>query len=108
MGDITNEKITYTDREVKTLNNYIQNGLTYISDNTKIHPRDEAGNIIFNDGAVDNPILIVLTLALIMISRASRIFSGRRIARSASAWMDLQAVRASINEFIVDERVNRY
>jgi hypothetical protein len=48
-----------TDRELKSFNNYLQNGLTYISDNTSIHPRDEAGNIIFNEGATDNPILIV-------------------------------------------------
>jgi hypothetical protein len=50
---------TKTDSDVKSFNNYLQNGLTYISDNTSIHPRDEAGNIIFNEGSVDNPVLII-------------------------------------------------
>ncbi len=63
MGDTNYRRITsnsLTPRsQIKALNNYVQNGLTYMSDNTRIHPRDEAGNIIFNDGVNDNPILIV-------------------------------------------------
>ena len=38
---------------------YINNGLTYVSDNTSIHPRDEAGNIILQENSETNPLLII-------------------------------------------------
>lgn len=38
---------------------YIQNGLTYVSNNANIHPRDEAGNIIFQENSETNPLLII-------------------------------------------------
>ncbi len=38
---------------------YIQNGLTYVSNNTSIHPRDEAGNIILQENSETNPILVI-------------------------------------------------
>lgn len=38
---------------------YIQNGLTYISNNNVIHPRDFAGNIILNENSNSNPLLII-------------------------------------------------
>jgi hypothetical protein len=38
---------------------YINRGLTYISNNTAIIPRDSAGNIILNELATDNPMLII-------------------------------------------------
>lgn len=38
---------------------YLTRGLTYISNNTSIIPRDSAGNIILNESATDNPLLII-------------------------------------------------
>jgi hypothetical protein len=38
---------------------YIQNGLTVTSNNTSIHPRDEAGNIILQENSEQNPLLII-------------------------------------------------
>jgi hypothetical protein len=38
---------------------YHQGGLTYVSNDKNIIPRDEAGNIIMNEGATDNPLLII-------------------------------------------------
>ena len=38
---------------------YIQNGLTYKSNNTSIHKRDTAGNIILEENADSNPLLII-------------------------------------------------
>lgn len=38
---------------------YIQNGLTYVSNNVNLHPRDEAGNIIFQENSETNPLLII-------------------------------------------------
>ena len=38
---------------------YIKNGLTYKSNNTSIHPRDEAGNIVFQENSETNPLLII-------------------------------------------------
>jgi hypothetical protein len=38
---------------------YIQNGLTYISNNNAIHPRDDAGNIILSENSDTNPLLII-------------------------------------------------
>ena len=38
---------------------YLKNGLTVTSDNTSIHPRDAAGNIILQEGSDTNPLLIV-------------------------------------------------
>ena len=38
---------------------YLQNGLTYVSNNNSIHPRDEAGNIILNEAVTNNPLLII-------------------------------------------------
>ena len=38
---------------------YRKDGLTYLSNNVNIMPRDEAGNIIMNEGASDNPLLII-------------------------------------------------
>jgi hypothetical protein len=37
----------------------LQNGLTYVSNNTSIHPRDEAGNIILQENSETNPLLII-------------------------------------------------
>jgi hypothetical protein len=38
---------------------YIQKGLTVVSADTSIHPRDEAGNIILQENSADNPLLII-------------------------------------------------
>jgi hypothetical protein len=38
---------------------YRMNGLTYVSNNESIVPRDLAGNIILNEGATNNPLLII-------------------------------------------------
>ena len=38
---------------------YRQEGLTYLSNNVNVIPRDEAGNIIMNEGADNNPLLII-------------------------------------------------
>lgn len=38
---------------------YINNGLTYVSNNTDIHPRDESGNIILQENSETNPLLII-------------------------------------------------
>lgn len=38
---------------------YIQNSLTYVSNNTAIHPRDDAGNIILKENSSTNPLLII-------------------------------------------------
>jgi hypothetical protein len=38
---------------------YLQNGLTAISNNTAIIPRDSAGNIIITENSDDNPLLII-------------------------------------------------
>jgi hypothetical protein len=38
---------------------YRKSGLTYISNDTSIIPRDEAGNIIMNEGSETNPLLII-------------------------------------------------
>jgi len=38
---------------------YLKNGLTITSDNTSIHPRDAAGNIILQESAESNPLLII-------------------------------------------------
>ena len=38
---------------------YIQNGLTYKSNNTSIHKRDAAGNIILEENGDSNPLLII-------------------------------------------------
>ena len=38
---------------------YDINGLTYRSNNTSIHPRDEAGNIILQENSETNPLLII-------------------------------------------------
>lgn len=38
---------------------YRQEGLTYLSNNINIMPRDEAGNIIMNEGVDNNPLLII-------------------------------------------------
>ena len=38
---------------------YINNGLTYISNNPVIHPRDAAGNIILQENSENNPLLII-------------------------------------------------
>jgi len=38
---------------------YLQNGLTAVSNNTAIIPRDSAGNIIITENSIDNPLLII-------------------------------------------------
>lgn len=38
---------------------YLENGLTYVSNNTAIHPRDSAGNIILHENSESNPLLII-------------------------------------------------
>jgi hypothetical protein len=38
---------------------YLKNGLTVTSDNTSIHPRDAAGNIILQENSDSNPLLII-------------------------------------------------
>lgn len=38
---------------------YIKNGLTVVSNNDSIHPRDEAGNIILQENSDSNPLLII-------------------------------------------------
>ena len=38
---------------------YIKRGLTYISNNTAIIPRDSGGNIVLNESATDNPMLYI-------------------------------------------------
>jgi hypothetical protein len=38
---------------------YIQKGLTVVSADTSIHPRDEAGNIILHENSEENPLLII-------------------------------------------------
>lgn len=38
---------------------YERRGLNYISNNTNIIPRDDAGNIVLQSGAIDNPLLII-------------------------------------------------
>ena len=38
---------------------YLKNGLTVTSDNVSIHPRDAAGNIILQENAETNPLLII-------------------------------------------------
>lgn len=38
---------------------YVKNGLTYRSNNNSIHPRDEAGNIVFQENSETNPLLII-------------------------------------------------
>jgi len=38
---------------------YYKNGLTYVSNNTSVIPRDEAGNIILNENSTTNPLLII-------------------------------------------------
>lgn len=38
---------------------YIQKGLTVVSADTSIHPRDEAGNIILHENSETNPLLII-------------------------------------------------
>jgi hypothetical protein len=38
---------------------YQQDGITYISNDTNIIPRDEAGNIQLSEGATNNPLLII-------------------------------------------------
>jgi hypothetical protein len=38
---------------------YIKNGLTALSNNNSVHPRDEAGNIILQENSDSNPLLII-------------------------------------------------
>jgi len=38
---------------------YIQKGLTLVSADTSIHPRDEAGNIVLHENSETNPLLII-------------------------------------------------
>jgi hypothetical protein len=38
---------------------YRKDGLTYISNDINVMPRDEAGNIIMNEGATNNPLLVI-------------------------------------------------
>ena len=38
---------------------YYKNGLTYISNNTSVIPRDEAGNITLQENSTTNPLLII-------------------------------------------------
>lgn len=38
---------------------YIQKGLTVVSADTSIHPRDDAGNIILHENSTTNPLLII-------------------------------------------------
>lgn len=38
---------------------YLQNGLTAVSNNTAIMPRDSAGNIIITENDINNPLLII-------------------------------------------------
>ena len=38
---------------------YQVNGLTYVSNNNSIHPRDEAGNIVLHENSDTNPLLII-------------------------------------------------
>lgn len=39
--------------------NYQTNGLTVISNNINIVPRDTAGNVMLREDATDNPLLII-------------------------------------------------
>ena len=38
---------------------YIREGLTYVSNDTNIIPRDSAGNILMQEGSTTNPLLII-------------------------------------------------
>lgn len=38
---------------------YLNNGLTVMSNNSAVHPRDEAGNIVLRESSTTNPLLII-------------------------------------------------
>jgi len=66
--------IKNTDQAIK----YLNNGLTYISNDINIHPRDAAGNIILHENGINNPLLIIEPITeLISVQSMLRVLDTR-------------------------------
>jgi hypothetical protein len=58
LNDRTNIKLA-DPVNVSKYTKYLQKGLTAVSNDTSVHPRDEAGNIILHENSISNPTLVI-------------------------------------------------